>query len=55
MAAVTEGSAVASGGSLPGGVQRSDVEKLADLVYRLLRDDLQLQRERRGAALARWR
>ncbi len=32
-----------------------NLERVAGAVYRLLRDDLAHQRERRGASLGRWR
>lgn len=33
----------------------ADLERVAGAVYRLLRDDLVHQRERRGASLGHWR
>ena len=35
--------------------QPAQMERLADLVYRLLREDIALMRERRGEIARRWR
>ena len=41
--------------TVPADLTAADLDRLAELVYRLLRDDLLKHRERRGSLTAHWR
>ncbi len=56
MAATSETPADANaGGSAGGSLAPDQVDRVSDLVYRLMREELMRQRERHGGAAPAWR
>ena len=50
-----KGNTPSSGAVRPEDLTPADLERLTELVYRLLRNDVLMHRERRGAFTAHWR